>query len=315
MLDSVAWFFTNIWQALLNTVWAITHPGDWLAWIGGLETPEDKLSLMRFIYFGGSVEFFFFVLVVVVIVTAIGLASRNFMWGTVRVLEGFSNIIGRIFAWAGLLMVVQQIVIVFLQRIFRVSEISLGPGSPLGYEIFGGLAFLQKDLSWWSEELKLYNAMVVCLCVSYTFIQGGHVRVDLVYAAVRFRTKRVIDMFGALVFMAPAAILVWLYAWYFMWRHLVTPKVAASDTFQRMEAKARAVKWNVETVGFSPNGFDAYFLFKLLIVAFTGLVFLQALAFFYRSYLEFREGPESEGKYLDKDKLNDQEAELAAEIH
>jgi hypothetical protein len=33
--------------------------------------------------------------------------------------------------------------------------------------------------------------MVVCLCVSYTFVQGGHVRVDLVYSAVKHRTKRV----------------------------------------------------------------------------------------------------------------------------
>ncbi len=315
MLDWIGWFFTNIWQALINFFWALTHPGAWLGWIGGLETPEDKLSLIRFIYYGGSVEFFFFVFVTVLIVTGIGILSNRFMWGVVRVLEGFANGLGRIFAWAGLFMVIQQIVIVFLQRIFRVSEITLGPGSPLGYEIFGGLAFLQKDLSWWSEELKLYNALIVTLCVSYTFIQGGHVRVDLVYSAVRFRTKRVIDMFGSLFFMMPAAVLVWLFAWFFMWRHLVTPKVAASDTFERLEAKARALRWNVETVGFSPNGFDAYFLFKLLIVAFTGLVFLQAVAFFYRSYLEFREGPESEDKYLDKDRLNDEEAELVADIH
>jgi hypothetical protein len=38
--------------------------------------------------------------------------------------------------------------------------------------------------------LKFWNAMVVCLCVSYTFVQGGHVRVDLVYSAVKHRTKR-----------------------------------------------------------------------------------------------------------------------------
>ena len=36
---------------------------------------------------------------------------------------------------------------------------------------------------------------------------------------------------------------------------------------------------------------------------------------FYRSYLEWAEGPESEGKYLDKDKLGDADAELVAEIH
>jgi hypothetical protein len=65
--------------------------------------------------------------------------------------------------------------------------------------------------------------MVVCLCVSYTFVQGGHVRVDLVYSAVKHRTKRMIDMFGCLFFMMPAIVITYLYAWFFMWRHLMTP--------------------------------------------------------------------------------------------
>ena len=57
---------------------------------------------------------------------------------------------------------------------------------------------LSKDVSWWSEELKLYNAMIVCLCATYTFVQGGHVRVDLVYSVVSYRTKRIIDMVGSM---------------------------------------------------------------------------------------------------------------------
>src|SRR6056297_27980 len=114
-------------------------------------------------------------------------------------------------------MVFQQIMIVFLQRVFAVSEISMGFG--VGFS---------KDVSWWSEELKLYNAMIVCLCVTYTFVQGGHVRVDLVYSAVKFRTKKVIDMFGCLFFMLPAITITYLYAWFFMWRHLMTPAVTAT---------------------------------------------------------------------------------------
>ncbi|MCE8441697.1 TRAP transporter small permease subunit, partial [Rhodovulum sulfidophilum] len=180
-----------------------------------------------------------------------------------------------------------------LQRIFRVSEIGVGP---FGY-------VFTKDLSWWSEELKLYNAAIVALCATYTFVQSGHVRVDLVYSEVSFRAKRVIDMLGALFFMMPVAVLIWMYSWFFMWRHLITPKPSASDTLERLLMKARAVRWNVETIGFSPNGFNGYFLFKVLLVAFTGLVFLQAIAFFYRSFLEFVEGEESAGKYLDRDSL------------
>ena len=74
-------------------------------------------------------------------------------------------------------------------------------------------------------------------------------------------------------------------------------------------------RWNVETIGFSPNGFNAYFLFKVLIVAFCVLVFLQAIALFWRSYLEWVEGEQSEGKYLDKDVLGDEAEELEHAIH
>lgn len=297
MLDALFWLLSNIGQAFVNAGYAITHPGLWLSWVGGLETVEDKQALMRFVYYGGSRQFFFVVFTVFLIVTAIGLWRNSFMWGCVRVLEGFANTVGRFFAWAGLLMVIQQIVIVFMQRIFTVAEISL----------IWNVDFLTKDVSWWAEELKLYNAMIVALCATYTFVQGGHVRVDLVYSAISFRAKRVVDMFGSLVFMMPVAVLTWMYGWYFMWRHLVTPKVSASNTLELLMKKARILKWNVETLGFSPNGFNAYFLFKMLLVAFAAMVFIQAIAFFYRSYLERKEGPESEGKYLDRDSLGEGE--------
>ena len=290
MIDALVWFFTNIAKAFYNFGYAVTHPGTWLDW-------SNSESLVRFIYYGGSVEFFFVIFTAFLVLTGLGIWRRSIMWGAVRLFEGIGNTVGRFAAWAGLLMVLQQIMIVFLQRIFRVSEISIGP---FGY-------VFTKDLSWYAEELKLYNAIVVALCCSYTFIQGGHVRVDLVYAGVSRRTKKVIDMCGALLFMIPAAVLIWLYSWYFMWRHLVTPNFSASDRLELMIRKARILKWNVETIGFSPNGFDAYFLFKVLIVAFVALVFIQAIAFFYRSLLEFREGPESDGKYLDKDTLGEGE--------
>lgn len=283
MLDGIVWFIQNIGLAFYNFGYAITHPHLWLKW-------SDKEAIMRFVYYGGSVEFFFVVFTAFLVLTAIGLWRNGIMWGVVRGLEGFANTVGRFFAWAGLIMVIQQIVIVFVQRIFARPDIVLGFGIPV-----------QMDISWYAEELKLYNAMVVALCCSYTFVQGGHVRVDLIYSAVSFRTKRVIDMVGSLIFMIPTAVVIWMYGWYFLWRHLIVPKPSASDTLDRLLLKARAVRWNVETIGFSPNGFNGYFLFKILLVAFTAMIFLHAIAFFYRSYLEWKEGPESENRYLDRD--------------
>ena len=294
MLDAGFWVLNNIAMAFYNLGYAAMNPGLWLDW-------SDKKAIMRFVYYGGSVEFFFVVFTAFLVVTIIGIRRRNVLWRVVRILEGLGNGLGRFFAWAGLIMVLQQVVIVFLQRIFAVSEI------PLIY----GVEFLTKDVSWYGEELKLYNALIVTMCVTYTFIQGGHVRVDLLYAPASRRAKKIIDMVGSMIFMMPMAVLLWMYGWYFMWRHLIVPNPSASDTLEKLLNKSRALRWNVETIGFSPNGFNAYFLFKVLMVTMAGLIFLQAIAFFYRSYLEMVEGEESEGKYLDRDDLGEGSDALA----
>ena len=290
MGDALIWFITNIGMGFYNIFYALTHLSLWLDW-------SDNEALMRFIYYGAAIELFFALFDIFLVVTVIGLIVPRVMWGCTIALESLANFIGRAAAWVGLLMVLQQVMVVFLQSVFRLGNLTI---APLGF------GFTQ-SVGWFSEELKLYNAIVVALCVTYTFVQGGHVRVDLVYAVVRFRTKKIIDMFGSIFFMIPAAVLTWLYAWFFLWRNLITPKVSASDSLELMLRKSKIVKWNVETIGFSPSGFNGYFLFKILMCTFTALVLLQAVAFFYRSLLEFREGEQSENKYLDKDTLGEGE--------
>ncbi len=292
LFGGIWWIVQNIGLAFYNFGYALTHPSSWLDWMSWENTLEDKQSLMQLVFYGASVEFFFFALTVFLVIFAIGLWQRTVLWGVVRGLEGLANTVGRFFAWAGLLMVLQQVVIVFMQRIFTRPDIVFGFGVPL-----------QFDISWYAEELKLYNSMVVALCLTYTFVQGGHVRVDLIYAAVSHRTKRVIDMFGSLFFMLPMAVLIWMYSWAFLWRSLIVPPVNSTDQLDRLMLKARAVRWNVETIGFSPNGFTGYFLFKVLMVLMVGMIFLHAWAFFFRSYLEWVEGEEADGKHLDKDVL------------
>lgn len=288
IFDGLWWVISNIGLGFWHIVYALSHPGQWLDW-------SNKESLLRFAYYGGSVEFFFVFLDIVILVTIAGMLHRPFLWGVVRAFEGFTNGIGRLAAWAGLLMVLQQIMVVFLQSIFRMGEITISP--------FG--AGFTQSVGWWSESLKFENAIVVALCVSYAFVQGSHVRVDLIYAGVSHRTKRIIDMFGSLFFMIPVAVLTWMYAWFFLWRHLITPKISAADKLDLMLRKARIVKWNVETLSYSANGFNGYFLFKILMLCFVALVIIQALAFFYRSFLECVEGEDSAGKYLDKDSLGE----------
>ena len=297
-MDFIIWVFTNIGMGFVNLFYVIFHPSSWLDW-------SDKAALGHFIHYGASKEFFFVIFDVFVVLSVVGAFYRKFLWSIVRGFEAFANTVGRFFAWASLFMVMQQIMIVFLQRIFKVAEISI---SPFGY------AFT-RDLSWYGEELKFYNAMIVCLAASYTFVQGGHVRVDLFYAGMRHRAKKVVDMIGSLFFIILFMTIIWMFGWFFMWRHLVTPKVNVTKTLEQMERLSPHLKWNVETIGFSPNGFDAYFLFKILLISFAGMMFIQGLTFFWRSMLEFIEGEASAGKHLQLDELNDETAEAAAAAH
>ncbi len=297
-MDAIIWFVQGVWSGFAGPIHVLLNLGTYLDF-------SNRENILRIVYYGASTELFFLFFNTFVGVFIVGIFSHAFLWRVVVGLETFANTVGRIAAWAGLLMVLQQVMVVFLQSIFRAADISLGPF---------GIDFTQ-TVGWWGDSLKFYNALIVCLCCAWTFVQGGHVRVDLFYAGARFRTKRIVDMFGSVVFMMPAMVLTWFFGWFFLWRHLSTPPVNASDSLELTLRKAVAFRWNVETTGFSPSGFNAYFLFKVLILVFAFMVLVQAVAFFYRSYLELREGPDSAGKFHDRDIIEPGEVEMAAPEH
>ena len=56
-MSGLIWFFENLGLGVYNLFYAITHPASWLDW-------SQNESMMRFIYYGGSVEFFFVLLVI-----------------------------------------------------------------------------------------------------------------------------------------------------------------------------------------------------------------------------------------------------------
>ena len=284
MFEPVLWLARHLLGGIADLGGLLLTPASW-------PDPSRPEGILRIVHYGASVELLFVVVDLALILLVAGLLRHGLLWRVVRAIEAIANAVGRWAAWAGLAMVLQQVMIVALQRIFRVSEITLGPF---------GMVFT-RDLSWFGEELKLYNAAIVTLCAAYTFVQGGHVRVDLFYSAMGYRARRLVDMAGSLLFVLPFTGVLWLFGWYFLWRHLITPKVSATDTLEALERKAAVLRWNVETIGFSPNGFDAYFLFKVLLLAFAGLMFLQGLGFFYRRLLEYLEGPGSEGRFRDLD--------------
>ena len=101
-------------------------------------------------------------------------------------------------------MMLQQVLIIVMGQVFRGNELQFSPF---------GMQLSNSELQWLSGQLKFYNAILITFACSYTFIEGGHVRVDLVYGNLSYRFKRWIDLLGAVFFMLPATILLWWFAW------------------------------------------------------------------------------------------------------
>ncbi|MEM1387384.1 MAG: C4-dicarboxylate ABC transporter permease [Pseudomonadota bacterium] len=286
MIDIIVWLFSSLAGGIQGLFWVLFNPLQAF-------NLSDGEAVLRLAYYGASGELFMLVAAIAVGVFVVGVFRNGFLWKVVVGIETISNGVGRFFAWAGLLMVLQQVLVIVLNSIFRAADISIGPF---------GVAFTQ-PIGWYADGLKIYNAAIIALCCAYTFVQRGHVRVDLVYAAIGFRAKRMLDMIMTVLFMIPVLLLVWFYGWFYLWRHLIRPNINATQDLDTMLGRARAFRWDVETFSSSPSGFNAYFLFKVLIVLFAAMMLLQAVGFFYRSYLEYREGEEADSKDLDLDRL------------
>jgi hypothetical protein len=66
MIEFIVWVLQNIALAPYYLFVAITNPGAWLNW----SNPE---AVMRFIYYGASVEFFFVIFTTFLVITALGM--------------------------------------------------------------------------------------------------------------------------------------------------------------------------------------------------------------------------------------------------
>ncbi len=248
------------------------HIFQWLQ----LETLKEKMGVLTLA--GNSSEFLCTIIALMLIVIAIGILRHDFLKATVRSLELFNGRIGQISSWFVLLMMIQQVLIIAVGQIFRGNFILL---APLGVDFAGGGLQLQ----WLSGQLKLYNAILIAMASAYTFLEGGHVRVDLVYAALKYRTRKIIDLVGTLIFMFPSFFLLWWFAW-----PLATNSMFSQRPLNIWSEKAswRGFKW--ESSGTAE--FSWVWAFKGLILVFAALMLIQAFAFLLRNILALRESEE-----------------------
>ena len=94
--------------------------------------------------------------------------------------------VGRTAAWAALLIVLVQFLVVVMRYAFGVGSI------------------------WLTETIIYGHGTLMMLAAAWTLYAGGHVRVDVFYADYSPRTKARVDLLGALLLLLPfMAVLAW----------------------------------------------------------------------------------------------------------
>ncbi len=263
---------TSFFTGFLNLALLPWRLFQWLQ----LETLKEKMNVV--ILMGNSSQFLCMVIALMTIIIIIGLIRHDFLVRTVERLQNFSGGIGKFACWAALIMMMQQVLIIAIGQIFRGNEITLAPI---------GLQLINEELQWLSGQLKLYNAILIAMASAYTFIEGGHVRVDLIYSHVSYRSRKIIDLVGTLIFLFPTSFLLWWFAW-----PLATNSMFSQRPMNIWSTKAswRSFKW--ESSGTAE--FTWVWAFKLLIVVFAGLMLIQAFTFLLRNIRALREKEEIE---------------------
>jgi TRAP-type mannitol/chloroaromatic compound transport system permease small subunit len=122
------------------------------------------------------------------------------------------------------------------------------------------------SLGWiWAQELEWHLLVpIVLFGMSYALRHGEHVRVDILFATFRPRTKTVVELVSALLAMAFAAIVVWL----------ALPYVAQS--------------WSIGEGTANPGGIEYRYIIKAVIPIGFALLFAQSLSQAIRAALELR---------------------------
>lgn len=157
-------------------------------------------------------------------------------------LDQINLAVGNFVRWFALAMVLLQFGIVLLRYVFGYSYIFLGEG-----------------------VLYLHSAIFM-LGAGYTFLIGGHVRVDIFYSRLGPRGQAIVDIFGHLFLLAPALIVLLYYSW---------PYVRRS--------------WAIYEGAISVGGIPASFLLKSLIPVFCVLLLIQGFAALLRDIIRLRE--------------------------
>jgi TRAP-type mannitol/chloroaromatic compound transport system permease small subunit len=156
---------------------------------------------------------------------------RNMIAGIADGIDRLTAAAGRLAAWCSLYVVIAEFAVVAMRYLFGLGSIRL-------------------------QESVLYaDAALVMLAAAWVLQVNGHVRVDIFYTRAGPRTRALIDLFGAIVFLLPLVVVLLLVA---------VPYTERS--------------WSVFEGSPQPSGLPYVYLLKTLIPLFAVLLGLQGLA-------------------------------------
>jgi len=104
-------------------------------------------------------------------------------------IDGLNRRLGRGVAWLVLAMVLVQFGVVVLRHVFSIGFVAM------------------------QESVLYLHGTLFMLGAGYTLLNDGHVRVDVFYRDAKPRTKAIVDLAGALLFLLPVCVLIVWYSW------------------------------------------------------------------------------------------------------
>ena len=156
---------------------------------------------------------------------------RNTMARIVDGIDRFTAAIGCIATWCSLYIVVAEFAVVVLRYVLHVGSIRL-------------------------QESVLYaHAGLFMLAAAWTLQVQGHVRVDVFYAQARPRTRALVDLIGAVIFLLPFAAALFALTLSYVQR-----------------------SWLIFESSPQPSGLPFVYLLKTVILIFAALIGLQGVA-------------------------------------
>lgn len=156
----------------------------------------------------------------------------------IRFINAMNTHIGKLTAWLSVALVLLIAYVVITRALFDMGSLAL------------------------QESITYGHATLFMLCMAYTVIQRGHVRVDVFYRRFNPVNKAWVDAIGGLVLLLPFALFVTVVSWDFVLR-----------------------AWEIKETSSDPGGLPLVFALKTLIPITGILLALQAISEILRNLL------------------------------